>query len=157
MCASRHSLLGALEAVENQLAEEREANIAATGDAVLALAIDKEKLLAAVGCGDVDVFAQLDVALGAEDEQASVAPRSKASRREPIHAEVAGRAIVGDEVAFPEILQLRILWVRDIPRGGVDDLGVFGTREKKELFDLVAADVAQDAAVFFLLEKPIRP
>ena len=153
----RHRFFGAVEAVENQLAEERKADIPAAGDAVLALAIDKEKLLAAVGCGDVDVFAQLDVALGAEDEQASVAPRSKASRSEPIDAEVAGRAVVGDEVAFPEILQLRLLWVRDIPRSGVNDLGVFGTRKKKELLDLVAADVAEDAPVFFLLEKPIRP
>ena len=44
----RHRSLRAVQAIKNQLTEEREANIAAARDAVLALAIDKEKLLAAV-------------------------------------------------------------------------------------------------------------
>ena len=39
----------------------------------------------------------------------------------------------------------------------MDDLGVFRACEKEELFALVAADVAQDAAVFVFFEKPIRP
>jgi len=71
----RHGAFGALEAVEDQLAEEGKSDFSRAGDVVLAFAVDEKQLIAAVvgGC-DVDVFAKLDKALGAEDNCASVAP-----------------------------------------------------------------------------------
>jgi hypothetical protein len=39
----------------------------------------------------------------------------------------------------------------------MNDTGIFCTGEKQELLALMAPDVTEDAAVFFLLKKPGRP
>ena len=149
-----HGLFSAEKTVENEFAKEGETYIPRTGYAVLAFGIDEQKLVGAVGCPDVCVFAQLDVALRSEDEKATVAPRAKAGRREPINPEVTRGAVVADEAAFAEVLELGISGIRHIADSRVSDLRILSTGEKKELLALVAADVAEDTAVFFLFKKP---
>ena len=46
---------------------------------------------------DVHVFAQLDVALGAENDRAAVAPGAEAVGREPVDADVVRGAVVAEE------------------------------------------------------------
>ena len=121
---------------------------------MLALCIDEEELVRAVGGGNVGVFAQFDVTLRAEDHKAAVAPSAKSGRGEPIHAEVTRRAVVGEEVALTEVFEFGVLGIGDITSRRVNDFGVFSTSKKEELLALMAPNIAEDAAVFFLLEEP---
>ena len=57
------------------------------------LLIGEEQVTAARASGDVDVLADLDEAVGAEDGQAAVAPGRQTVGREPVHADVPGAAI----------------------------------------------------------------
>ena len=149
-----HGLFRAVDTVENEFAKEGETYIPRTGNAVLAFGIDEQELVGAIGCPDVCVFAQLDVALRSEDEKSTVAPCAKAGGREPINPEVTRGAVVADEATFAEVLEFGISGIRHIADGRVSDLRILGTGEKKELLALVAANVAEDATVFFLLKKP---
>ena len=149
-----HGLFRAVDTVENEFAKEGETYIPRTGNAVLAFGIDEQELVGAIGCPDVCVFAQLDVALRSEDKKSTVAPRAKAGGREPINPEVTRGAVVADEAAFAEVLEFGISGIRHIADGRVSDLRILGAGEKKELLALVAADVAEDATVFFLFKKP---
>ena len=94
------------------------------------------------------------VAFGAEDESAAVAPRAQAVGREPVHAQVAARAAVADERGFAEILELGFVGIGVVGDRGGEDGGVGRARVEKKLLDLVAADVAEDAAVARPLEEP---
>ena len=152
----RHGGLRAVQTVEEKLAKEWETDQTGARNAMLALGIDEEELIRTVGGGDVGVFAQFDVTLRAEDYEAAVAPGAESGRGEPIHAEVTRRTVVGEEVAFAEILEVRMRGIGDISGGSVNDFGVFGTCEKKELLALMAPNIAENAAVFLLLEEPGR-
>ena len=149
-----HGLFSAEKTIENEFAKEGETYIPRAGNTVLSLGIDEQELVGTVGCRDVCVFPQLNVALRAEDEKATVAPCRKAGRREPINPEVTRGAVVADEAAFAEVLELGISGIRHIADSRVSDLRIFCAGEKKELLALVAPDVAEDAAVFFLFKKP---
>ena len=150
----RHRGLRAVQAVEEELAKERETDQTSARNAMLAFGIDEEELVRAVGGGDVGVFAQFDVALRAEDHEAAVAPGAESGGGEPIHAEVTRRAVVGEEVALTEILEFRMRGIGDIAGSGVNDFGVFSTSKKEELFALMAPNIAENASVFLLLEEP---
>ncbi len=93
-------------------------------------------MAAAWPSADVDVLADLDEAVGAEDRQPSVAPRRQAIRREPVHADIAGTAIATDghvaEILEPGIL--RIVHVADLRR---QHLGLRRSGEEQELVRLV--------------------
>jgi len=137
-----HGLFSAEKTVENEFAKEGETYIPRAGNTVLFLGIDQQELVGTVGCRDVCVFAQLNVALRSEDEKATVTPCAKAGRREPINPEVTRGAVVADEAAFAEILEFGISRIRHIADSGVDNLRISCTGEKKELLALVAADIA---------------
>lgn len=137
-----HGFFCAMETVENEFAKEGETYIPRTGYAVLAFGIDQQELVGAVGCPDVCVFSQLDVALRSEDEKPTVAPCAKAGGREPINPEVTRGAVVTDEAAFAEVLEFGITGIRHIADSRVNDLRILGTGEKEELLALVAADIA---------------
>jgi hypothetical protein len=114
----RHRVLGAVEAIEHELAEKGEADGAGDVEVAGAFAVDDEDVVAAIVARDVDVFAQLDVAVGAEDEGAAVAPGGETVGREPVDAQVAGRAAVADEGRLPEILEFGPVGVRVVGDGG---------------------------------------
>ena len=67
-----HGGFGAVEAVEDELAEVGEADFAVAADVVLAGVIDEEEVVAFGLRAEVEVFADFDVALGAEDEGAAL-------------------------------------------------------------------------------------
>ncbi len=130
--------------------------LGAAVDVLRAFAIDEEEVVAAGPAGDVDVLAQLDVALGAEDRQPPVAPHAQALRREPVDADVAGAAVAAQQ-HFAEVFELRRVRVGVVGDVRGHDLGARRAGEVQELVALVRGDVAQDAAVALALEEPVRP
>ncbi len=122
---------------------------------LLAVAVYEVEVVAVWLAGDVDVFAELDVAFGAEDEGASVAPCAEAVGGEPIDAEMVGGAVIREEGGFAIVFELGVLGVAVIGGEGVGDAGILGAAVEEELLDLVAADVAEDAAVLGALEEPL--
>ena len=101
-----HGMLGAVEAVEDELAEETEADLAGDVEVALAGVVDEVNVVAGFVAGDVEIFAEFDVALGAEDDGAAVAPGAEAGGGEPVDADVVGGAVVAEKGGFAEILEL---------------------------------------------------
>ena len=93
-------------------------------------------MVAARPASDVDVLAQLDVALRAEDGQPPVTPGAEAIRGEPVHANVAGAAVAAQH-HVAEILQARVLGMGEVRHLRRDDLGRGGAGEEQELVGLV--------------------
>jgi hypothetical protein len=89
----RHCVLGAVEAVEDQLAEEGVADLSVHRDMALGVVVDQVHVVALRVAGDVGVLAELQVPFGAEDEGASVAPGAEGVGGEPVDSAVAGRAV----------------------------------------------------------------
>ena len=58
----------------------------------------------------IHIFAQLNIALRAQNCQPTIAPIGQGIRREPIHTNIA-RSPIAAQTNLPEILQLRILQV----------------------------------------------
>ena len=75
-----HGGFRAVANIGDELAEIIERFVGAV-DVIDAFAVDEEQMVAAITPGNVDIFAQLDIALGAENGQAPHRPRS-AIRRE---------------------------------------------------------------------------
>ena len=146
----RHSGLCTVDAVADQLAEERIADLAAHVKVRFLILVHQEYMSAALACADVDVLALLDVSLCAEDEHTAVAPGAKTVRREPVNAEVTGRTVVRYEVAVAEVIQSRVVRMVVVGDLAVDDRGILRACVEQELLNLMAADVAQDSAVLLL-------
>ena len=148
-----HRDLGPIQAIEDELAEERVADFPGQREMLLALAIDEEELIAARLARDIDVFSQLDIATRAEDQRPPIAPCAEACRRVPIDAEIIRRAVVGDEVRVAVVLQLGIIGTRIIRDRGLHHRRILRAGVEKKLLNLVAADVAQNPAIFRALDK----
>jgi len=78
-----HRLLGAIQAVENQPPEKRESDLSRHVDIAFSGIVDDIHILAGLVAGDINVFAQLDVAFGAKNNGAAVAPRAEPVGRKP--------------------------------------------------------------------------
>src|SRR5699024_3715683 len=113
------------------------AHLAGGVDAVLALAVDQDHLAAAVVGGDVHVLAQLDVALGAEDEGAAVAPGAQTLRSEPVHAHEARRPGGERDVRVAVVVELGMLGVAEVADRAGEDLAVLGAGEGEHLLEVV--------------------
>ena len=74
----RHRRLGAVEHVGDELRAVGQRDVAAV-DVARLLLVDEEQVAAAGPAGDVDVLADLDEAVGAEDGQPAVAPGGRPS------------------------------------------------------------------------------
>ena len=151
----RHRRLGAVQHVGDEAAPERQIDVRAV-DVARLLLIDEEQMVAAGPAGDIDVFAQLDVAVGAEDGQTSVAPGRQPVGREPVDTDVAGAAVPGQH-HVTEVLELRTVLVRDVADLRGDDLGARRSGVEEELIDLMRPDVGQDPAVARRVPEPLRP
>ena len=81
----RHRGFGAVAHVGGETAEVAHRLLAAI-DVARALLVRHEQMVRAGAALDVDVFAQLDVAVGAEDRETPVAPGRQAVGREPVDA-----------------------------------------------------------------------
>lgn len=143
-----HGFFGAIEAVEDEFAEETEADLAGDGDVVLSLLVDQKYMIAAAVAADIDVFSELNVTLGAHDYHTTVAPGAQAVGGEPIQTHVIGGAVITEEVGLAAVFQFRGVGIVVIGHGGMHDLGIGGAGEGEKLFELMAADIAEDAAVF---------
>src|SRR5262245_15295023 len=150
----RHGGLGPIENVGDQVPSVRQ--IASARLHVLGgLAVDHEQVVSARTPGDIHVLPELDVALGAEDDEAAISPRAEPVRGVPVHPDVA-RPAVAAQHDLAEVLELRP--VRELPVG---DLGGYhfrlgGAREEEELIRLVRGDVGEDSPVLRPLEEPRR-
>src|SRR3982750_3116429 len=113
-----HGLLGAVQAIENQLAEKTETHLAGDVDMALARVVHDVDIVTGLLPRDVDVFAELDVAFGAENDGAAIAPGAEAVRGKPVDADVVRRAIVTEQRRFAEVLELRLVGIREIANGG---------------------------------------
>ena len=148
-----HGIFRPVQTVENQLTEVRETDLTGNRVAEFAFFVDQidHVLLTA---GNIDVFTDFDIAIGAQQGQATVA--RKAIRGEPIAAEVAGSAVVSGQHRIAKIFELWILRVIHVAYLACHDAGVAVAGIEQELLNLVAADIAQDAAEEFLLVEPAR-
>jgi hypothetical protein len=99
--------VGAVDDVRDELGAEGQVDVVAVDVALLGL-IDEVEIVALLADGDVYVFAALDVAFGAEDEETAVAPGAECVGGEPVEADVAEAHVAAqDHVA--EILEERVL------------------------------------------------
>ncbi len=152
-----HGIFRAVQAVQDELAEERKTNFAMDGEVAFALVVHEIDMIAFAFSRHIEVFSQFDIAIAAQHDGASIAPGAQPGGREPIHAEVMRRAGVGQQGGVTKILEVGELAAVVIGHLAVQHLGILGPGIEKKLLDLVAADVAQDAAGFFLLKKPGGP
>src|ERR1700690_602237 len=161
-----HRVLGAAEAVPDQLAEEGEADPALQVEPALAPAVHEDQVIALPAARDVHVLAKLDVPLRPEDDRAAVAPGGEAVRREPVHAHVVRGPVGPEERRLAEGLELALVGVREVAHGRARDRRGGRAGVEEELPELVAAYVAQDAAVLpppkeprgtGRLAQPVRP
>ena len=67
-----------------------------------------------------------------------------------------GGSVVSHQHRIPEVFQLGIIRMSVIPHLAIPHLSILYTTVEQELLDLVAADIAEDPAVFLLLIKPVR-
>ena len=125
-------------------------------DALRAGAVDDEQVVTARAAGDVDVLAELDVALGAEDDQPSVAPGGQPLRGVPVDADVAV-GVVAAQRRLAEVLHGRRLGMGVVGHRAGHHLGGLGAGEPQELVDLVAGDVGEDAAGAGRVVEPVGP
>ena len=151
----RLSSLGSVDDVGDELRTEGQWNIAAIDIADLLL-IDDEEMIASRASGDVRVFAQLDIAFGAEDEEPAVAPGSEAVGCEPVNTHVTDAAIAAKH-HVTEVLEFRMLRMVDIADLRGDGLGRSGARVEEKLIDLVRTDVGENAAVLCGFPEPVWP
>src|SRR4051812_27580818 len=98
----RHRFFGSIEAVEDEFPEEPSAHLSVHADVMLALVVDEVDLVALLLPRDVDIFAQLHVALRPKDEGSTITPDAEPVWREPIHAKLIRRAVVRHERSLAE-------------------------------------------------------
>src|SRR5690606_26225036 len=147
----RHGRFGAIDDVVDDLAAVRQLDVARL-DVAGGFVVRDEQVAAARASCDVDVLADFDEAVGAEDRQPPITPRRQAVRREPVDADVP-RAAIAAHQHVAEILEIGVLRVVQIADLRGDDLGLCRSGEEEELVGLVRCDVAQDAAVAGTVEE----
>ena len=151
-----HGVFGVVEAVEDEVPEEPESDLALEFHALFAVVVDEdEDILGLGGVGDVTVLTEFDGAVGADDEGASVAPSLESIRCEPVDAEVHGGAVVGDEGGVAVVLEFGEFWVIEVGDTGALDRGVSSVGVGEELLNLVATNVAEDPTVLCLAVEPV--
>ena len=101
----RHRGLGAVEAVEDELTKELVADLTGDIDVLHGFVVREVEVAATFFAGEIEIFSQLDEALRAEDERAAVAECGHRIGREPVDANVLGRAVVGEEIGLAEVLE----------------------------------------------------
>lgn len=84
-----HGVFRAVEAVQDQLPEEGEAHLAVHTEVLLPVLVHQEHVIALPFLPrQVDILADLDIALGAQNKGAPIPPGAKAIGGKPIHAEI---------------------------------------------------------------------
>ena len=150
----RHRRLGAVRDVVEEVAVVGHRQPAAI-DVARRGPVGDEHVVGAFAPLDVEVLAQFQRALGADDEEPAVAPGRQAVRREPVEPDVAAHRRRRQH-EFGKILEAWRLGA-ECADAARDDLGIIGFGEGEELVDRVHADVVDDAAIGRRVEEPRRP
>ena len=152
-----HGGLGAVDAVADQPPKERAAHLAGGIRAELTLPVSPvDHVLPLFAGGQIDELAQLDVTVCAGDEHPAIAPVAQAVWREPVYPKIPAHAVGGGGGTFAEILKLRRGGVGVVGLAGKGDVDILDPGKVEKLFQLVTADIAQNAAVPRFLVKPGR-
>ena len=152
-----HGGLGAVDAVADQPPKERAAHLAGGIRAELTLPVSPvDHVLPLFADGQIDELAQLDVTVCAGDERPAIAPVAQAVWREPVYPKIPAHAVGGGGGTFAEILKLRRGGVGVVGLAGKGDVDILDPGKVEKLFQLVTADIAQNAAVPRFLVKPGR-
>jgi len=114
----RHRRLGPVQHIRDQLLPVREGDIAAI-DVARLLVVGEEEVIPARTSGEVDVAADLDVTVGAEQRKTAIAIRRQTVGRKPVDAKVAETAIAAQR-RVAEILERGVLLVADVCVDKVD-------------------------------------
>src|SRR5690606_29584614 len=96
--------------------------------------IDQKKMITTFAAGDVDVFPDLDVSVGAQYGQAAVSPCFQAVGSEPIDPDVAGAAVAAQH-NVSEIFELRVLRIMDVSDLRCHDFRFSGSGKEQELVE----------------------
>lgn len=75
--------------------------------------------------GQINIFAQLNITVSAQDEGASISPIAQTVRCEPVYPEVAGGAVGGGSCTFAEIFELRVAGMGVVGFVGKGDISIF--------------------------------
>lgn len=75
--------------------------------------------------GQINIFAQLNITVSAQDEGASISPIAQTVRCEPVYPEVAGGAVGGGSRTFAEIFELRVAGMGVVGFAGKGDISIF--------------------------------
>src|SRR5919106_5372379 len=140
----RHRGFRSIDDVVDQLGAVGQVHGGAVGVARLLL-IDKKQVIAVRPAADIDVLADLDEAVRAEDREAAVSPSPEAVGREPVDADVARSAVPAHQ-RVAEIFKARIRRIVHVADLRCHDVGSRRAREVQELIALMRADVAEDPA-----------
>jgi len=115
MCL-RHRRLGAVAHVVRQSVEVGQGCVAAI-DMFAACFVGQEEVVGAVSSGDINVLAQLDRALGAEQGKPPVTPGWQGVWRIPVDADVAVAVGIAEH-DFAEVFELRVRRIGVVYRRG---------------------------------------
>ena len=158
--ASRHCVLvlrnvRAVHDVGNKLRAERQRHVVAV-DVTRLVVVDEEQIVPLVVDGDVGVFADLDVSIGAQNEEPAIAPCSQAVGRKPVEPHIAESAVAAQH-HVAEILKSRTVRMAHIGDLRLRHFGLLRSRVEEKLVHLVRADVAQNSAVLVGIPEPLGP
>ena len=104
---------------------------------VFAVVIDEKELIPFGIAGEVEIFAEFDISIGAEDDGSAIAPSAKAVGGEPIDPNIVGRPVIREEVGFPPVFKFGMIFVPIVSDLGIGDGGAFGATVMEKLFKLV--------------------
>src|SRR3569833_241318 len=146
--------VGAVDNVADKLRSERQLAIVAI-DIACALAVHDKEVVAAGPNRNIGIFAHFDITVGAQHEEAPIAPCAQTIGREPVQPHIA-EAPVALQGHVAEILEMRMIGMADIGDLRRHDLGFGRAGIEQELVDLVRADIAKDAAILDIFPEPAR-
>src|SRR5690606_10312065 len=118
-----------------------------------ALFVDQEEVVVAGTAGNIDIFPELNIALGAQDRQTTITPCGQAIRGEPVNPDITRRG-GGAHMRVAHILQSGPVSMATIGDIGRNHFAVHGAGEEQELFELMAGNIAKDAAIALAREEP---
>src|SRR5215218_3795441 len=124
-------------------------------DVLGSLLVDQEEVVAARASLQVDVLAHLQIALGAEHNEPTVAPGRQPLWGVPVDADVALGGLAAQQ-HLPEVLHLGVVGMRVVGHGARHHLGGRAAGEPQELVDLMTGDVGDDPAEPIMVVEPVR-
>ena len=80
-------------------------------DVVFAVVIDEKELIPFGIAGEVEIFAEFDIAIGAEDNGSAIAPSAEAVWGEPIDSNIVGCAVICEEISLTPVFKFGMIFM----------------------------------------------